>query len=119
MAGDAIVDPGPFQRALPLRIRGRGGVWYLWWGLHGQILTMSASPQTPLKYISDDVESISTSILIDDDEHFSHDITTQRRFAPRVFTIERNDCSRSLEYSETGYWGVLLPVANRVVAVTD
>ena len=35
--------------------------------------------------------------MIDDDEHLGQDIENQRRFAPTVFTIVRNACSRSSE----------------------
>jgi hypothetical protein len=36
-------------------------------------------------------------ILFDDDEHFIQDSKTQRRFAPMLFTIDRNPRSRSSE----------------------
>jgi hypothetical protein len=59
---------------------------------------MSALPPGPPgKETRDDVVSISKMILFDDDEHFSEDIRTQRRFAPTVFTIDWNHRSQSSE----------------------
>ena len=97
LARFSIVDPGLFNSVFfgqqPGAMRFGVALASTW----SKIDQVHGPPISPGKKQRDDVFSSSTLILFDDDEHFIQDSQTQRRFAPMLFTIDRNPRSRSSE----------------------